>query len=585
MELPEHPTATGRAERFTTSIDRLVHDRSPSRRSIGGVRVRITLVAVLLAAGIGAVATGTPATAQPSDDRGGGSRRPVVVAHPAEACAALSGLHVDASEIGPPTRGATVQSATLTPAVPVGNPEFCLVRGQVLSFDPTAPPINFQLNLPTTWDRRTMQLGGGGFNGTVITGLGNVPGTAGTADIAPATPLQRNYATFGSDSGNAVGSNPPGSFGLNAESFANYAGESVKRTRDAAQYLIRSYYGVSPRYQYFAGGSKGGHEALVAAQRYGDEYDGLIAYYPANQNLFLIYGWDNLLRLVNEVPGGALNAAEQQLVSTAVMVACDGLDGVADGVIANRTGCDNTFDIEALACPGGGDTGDNCLSATQIDTMRSAAAPADLPYPAPNGRTDAGPFPVFHGGDLRATLGSYTFFNTGVIRYWYLQDPDATADEVANFDWIVHRADVERVANQFDAADPDIDDFLSGGGKLIIVQGTTDMLVPPSATDPYYESLDDRYHGRLRNTVRYYVQPGYGHASGAFNLSFDSLTALDEWVTRGARPRTPIAYDGNPATAGRSMPLCEYPKWPRYNGTGDPNSATSYTCIDDRRDR
>ena len=153
---------------------------------------------------------------------------------------------------------------------------------------------------------------------------------------------------------------------------------------------------------------------------------------------------------------------------------------------------------------------------------------------------------MFHGGDLRATLRSYTFFNNGVIRYWYLQDPAATAEEIANFDWVANREAVERVANQFDAADPDIDRFLSGGGKLIIVQGTTDMLVPPSATDGYYESLADRYHGRLRNAVRYYVQPGYGHANGAFNLSFDSLTALDDWVTKGAAPET-----RSPTTATR----------------------------------
>lgn len=422
-----------------------------------------------------------------------------------------------------------------------------------------------------------MQLGGGGFNGTLITGLGNVPGTAGAT--APVTPLQRNFATFGSDGGTSVGSNPQGSFGLNAEAFANYSGESVKRTGDAAQFLIRSYYGTEPSHRYYAGGSKGGREALVAAQRYGDDYDGIIAYYPANQNLFLIYGWDNLLRLANDVPGGALNATEQQLVSTAVMATCDRLDGVTDGVIANRRGCDQTFDIAALMCPGGGDTGDNCLSFTQIDTMRGAASPVPLPYPAPSGRTDTGPFPVLHGGDLLATLGSYTFLNTGVIRYWYLQDPNATDQQVADFDWVAHRDDVERVANQFDATSPDLDQFIDGGGKLILVQGTTDMLVPPTATDSYYESLVDRYHGRLQRSVRYYVQPGYGHNTGAFSLSYDSLTTLDQWVTRDARPRTQIAYDGNPATAGRSMPLCEYPEWPRYDGRGDPNSAANYKCV------
>ena len=89
--------------------------------------------------------------------------------------------------------------------------------------------------------------------------------------------------------------------------------------------------------------------------------------------------------------------------------------------------------------------------------------------------------------------------------------------------------------------------------------------------------------GISRRTVRYYVQPGYGHGNGEFNMSFDSLTALDQWVTKGAAPRNPIASadDGDPTTPGRSMPLCEYPQWPRYTGTGDPNSATSYTCVND----
>jgi len=119
---------------------------------------------------------------------------------------------------------------------------------------------------------------------------------------------------------------------------------------------------------------------------------------------------------------------------------------------------------------------------------------------------------------------------------------------------------------------------MKGGGKLIIVQGTTDMLVPASATDPYYEALADRYKGRIRNAVRYYVQPGYGHGSGVFGLSYDSLTALDNWVAKGAAPSKQIAYDGNAATAGRSMPLCEYPAWPRYAGKGDPNLASSFTC-------
>jgi hypothetical protein len=509
-----------------------------------------------------------------SAHRGDGERPALVVGDPATACPALAGTEISASQIALPTRGGSVQTATLTPATTNGDPEYCRVRGQVLSADPAAPALNFQLNLPSTWVRRSMQLGGGGFNGSVVTGTGNVPGTTGAN--APVTPLRRNYATFGSDGG--VSGGPAGSFGLNAEAFANYSGESVKRTRDAAQFLIRAYYGEAPKHQYYAGGSKGGHEGLVAAQRYGDDYDGIISYYPAKTHLWMIYGWENIRRAV-AAPGGALNNTKQTLVINAVNAACDGLDGLVDGVIANRKACDQAFDINTLACPGGGDTGNTCLSSAQINTVRSAASSVPLPFPEES-NTMTGPFPALHGGNIVATLGSYQLFNVGVIRYWYLQNPAATNAEVATFDFVANRPAIEPVIRQFNATDPNIDRFLSGGGKLIMVQGTTDMLVPSTTTDPYYEALVARYQGRVRNTVRYYVQPGYGHGSGVFGLSYDSLTALDDWVTKGAAPANQIAYDGNTATAGRSMPLCDYPAWPRYGGDGDPKLASSFKCVE-----
>lgn len=525
----------------------------------------VTALAVV-ASVVGVVDT---ATADQTAHRGAGERPPVAVSDPDAACAALAGVEIDAAQIALPTRGGIVDSAELR-AASGDEPEFCLVRGHIDSYDPEGLPINFQLNLPSTWVRRSVQFGGGGFNGSVVTGLGNLPGTTGGG---PATPLERNYATFGSDAGTDTGGFPDGSFGLNAEAFANYSGESVKRTRDAAQFLIAAYYGQSPKHQYYVGGSKGGHEGLVAAQRYGDDYDGIIAYYPAKQNLWLIYGWDNLVRLNARDP---LSGAQQALVLDAAIAACDGLDGLEDGVIADRDGCDRTFDVTTLECPGGGNTGDDCLSAIQIDTLLQAAAPVGLPYPETNGGTTTGPFPVFHGGSLVGTLGAYNYFNSGVMRYWYLKDPAASP---ADFDWIDDRAAVEEVTHQYDATDPDIGRFLSGGGKLILVQGTTDMLVAPAATDPYYEALVDRYGGRIRNTVRYYVQPGYGHGGGDFGLSYDSLTALDGWVTKGAAPANQIAYDGNPG-ADRSMPLCEYPAWPQYSGTGDPSVASSFTCVE-----
>lgn len=528
---------------------------------------QLALAATLAASLAGSVQAGSPGSLE---------RPPLVVANAAERCAALAGTVIPSSVIGLASAGGTVQSATLSPAVDGGDPEYCRVLGQVLSATSGVPAINFQLNLPTTWVRRSMQLGGGGFNGTVVSGLGNVPGTAGAS--APVTPLRRNYATFGGDGGTNTGGPADGSFGLIPEAFANYAGEAVKRTRDAAQFLIRGYYGQAPQHQYFAGGSKGGHEGLVAAQRYGADYDGIIAYYPANPHLFLIYGWEQVRRHV-AAPGGALNPNKQLVVLNAVNAACDALDGNADGIVANRAACERIFDVDALLCPGGGDNGDHCLSAPQVETMRSAASVIPLPYPAPQGGTTTGPLPALLGGDLVSTLGGYDYFNTGVIRYWYLKDPTASDATVNNFDFAANRALVEPVMQRYDAASPDLDRFISGGGKLIIVQGTTDMLVAPATTDAYYRSLADRYQEQLRQAVRYYVQPGYGHGGGVFNVSYDSLTALDNWVSKRIPPVRQVAYDGNSATAGRSMPLCEYPMWPRYTSSGDPTQATSYRCV------
>jgi len=489
------------------------------------------------------------------------------------ACADLAGLSIDADLIALPTQGAVLDTTELVEAVDAADqPEYCRVRGRVIGADPQAPPINFQLNLPTDWNRGSVQFGGGGFNGVVVTATGNVPGTGG-APHAPASPLQRGYVTFGGDSGNAVGSDPAGSFALNEESLENYAGDSVKRMRDAVMPAISTYYGQVPERQYFAGGSKGGHEGLVAAQRFGADYDGIIAYYPANQNQAMVISWYNIAQKWNR-PGGSLNAAEQQLLADSAMATCDGLDGLADGVIANTAGCDDAFDVTELRCPGGADTADDCLSQTQLGTIKAAAEPFRFAFELANGVREIGPYPVFHGAGLtNGAVGGYLGFAEPVIKYFVTQDADA---DTAAFDYRDHEQRVKKLSRLLDATDPDIDRFVAGGGKLIMVQGTTDHLVAHPVTTALVERMQQRYGAGSREFLRYYVQPGYGHGGGDFNLSWDSLSALEDWAEQGAAPVNPIATDAN-SGASRQMPLCAYPTFPRYVG-GSPAAASSFTC-------
>ncbi|MFD5128909.1 tannase/feruloyl esterase family alpha/beta hydrolase [Streptomyces olindensis] len=534
-------------------------------------RILVSAVALLTVAGLGPVADVSPAAA--------------AAPTAATRCASVTGLHVPAAAIGLPTRGADVESATLTAADPkTGRPEFCLVRGKVNSFDTTAPDINFQLNLPTSWNGKSVQFGGAGFNGVLVTGLDVAPGYVNKSTARGRPPLDRGYVTFGSDGGVAVGTDPAGSFALNKEALANYAGESVKRTRDAVMDIVAGYYGRQPAKQYYVGGSKGGHEALVAAQRYGDDYDGIVAYYPADQNQALVLSWYHMWQQAYSRPGGYLNTAKQQLVEDTVNRTCDGLDGVTDGVVSDVRGCDRAFSVESLRCPHGADSGDDCLSDRQIATLKSAASPYRFAFPLANGVREIGPYPVFRGANLggswldsagKKTASGYYGFTDPVIRY-FIQQNAASSSE--NFDYRRYETRVRYLSRLYDATDPDIDRFTRHGGKLIIVQGTDDMLVPQAATDAYYRQLTKRYGPSVHRFVRYYVQPGYGHGVGSFDLAWDSLTALDKWTVGKTPPVDPVATDANPTTDGRTRPLCAYPLWPRYKGHGDVNRAENFTC-------
>jgi len=311
------------------------------------------------------------------------------VAQAAAKCTALASATVSAGAIGLPTQGAVVTSAALQAADPAtGMPEYCKVLGSIKASNAADPSINFEVNLPTSWNVKALQYGGGGLNGSVVTGL--TPYTH--APVGTPTPLAMGYATFGSDSGHQ-GSPLDGSFGLNAQALVNYSGESVKRTHDTAKNLIQQYYEVAPRRTYHIGGSKGGHEGLVGAQRYGADYDGVIAYYPASQNPMLVLSWYRMWQAAYGTPGGEMNVAKQRLLKDRVLGACDSLDGAADGVISDTRACEARFDVNALRCPSGADEGDACLSDTQIGTLKTPGRLWSSPSRCPMVTRGSGPIP------------------------------------------------------------------------------------------------------------------------------------------------------------------------------------------------
>ena len=395
-------------------------------------------------------------------------------------------------------------------------------------------------------------------------------------------PLNRGFVTFGSDSGH---SGLGREFYLNAQARANYGNESVKKTKDLATAVILAYYKTPQRRNYYIGHSKGGQEGLQAAQRYAADFDGVVSYYPAAQSPSLILSWFRMWEAAYRVPGGALNVAKLNLLKSSVLATCDALDGVIDGIVSNTIACESKFSINSLRCPDVGDSGDTCLSDQQIATLNQGASSMKFAFPMANGIHEIGPYPVFIGGDLpgiwfsvsgQPESSGYFGFTDGTIRYSFLRDPSSTT---LNFDYRAYKNEVLDQSNSYDASNPDIDAFAQKGGKLLLIQGSTDMLVPHSLTTAYYQMLKARYGERLSNFTRYYFVPGFGHGSGAFSMQWDSLTALDNWVENGIAPHNPTITDGSARTKGRTRPLCEFPRWPRYRGAGDENNAANYTCV------
>lgn len=545
---------------------------------------------------VGAIALAALALlALPGGFRGGRAESAPMAADPAAACASLSGTVVSAHQFSLPTSGARIASATFQVASGAGagaSPEYCKVLAKIAPVDPRSQPITVELNLPSKWNGKVVQMGGSGLNGSLITAVGPGPG----ANAQPA-PLSIGYATFGSDGGHSV-ANPFDADGqtaafLNDEVLANFAGDQLKKARDFAVAVIRLRYGKGPRRTYFVGASGGGREALNVAQKWGADYDGAISYYPAAGGVPLIVALGRDSRALAE-PGAYPDPAKQALLHQAVVAACDAADGVVDGIVSNPAIC--KFNVASLRCPAGGDGGDTCLSDRQIAALNVMSTDLHLNYSLASGETGISGYRVFRGVDLTTRflgLGAspptppplartepihYILFNVAV-RGMITRDPNTNPLDFDPENPGAWTSRMSQLSSILKSSQPDLSRFARHGGKLILVHGKDDSLIPVGWSESYYRDVEKTMGTAVTDGfMRFYTVPGYGHGSGAFNVDWDSLTALDHWVETGVAPSEPVAIDINPPDGGRSRPLCRYPTWPRYNGTGDINNASSFTC-------
>ncbi|QHJ00568.1 tannase/feruloyl esterase family alpha/beta hydrolase [Xylophilus rhododendri] len=530
---------------------------------------------------------------------GGGVTQPTPVVQ--LACGDLVGRSIAASLIGVPTNGATVTTATAVAATDTGNAlgSYCKVRGSIQPVDTSAPAINFALNLPASWNGKAIHYGGGGFNGTLIDGSEQV--RFGPADKR--APLALGYATFGDDGGHQSGSITDGSFATNDEAVANYGGLSLKKTHDVAMALIQAFYGNAPRLAYFLGTSTGGRDALNHIQRWPNDYIGVIANEPA-----LNYTGTRLSNvavgraLYSNAGAGWLNLTKTLLVQKTVLAACDKLDGVADGIVSNVESCRqlNTQVLANLRCAGGTDTGNSCLSDAQIATVLAIESPLNFTgYTLANGVTRAGGYNLLEGAlvagpfttrDLGtravpgnpATSADANMYVTGDQWTKFFVTRQALFDTLA-FDPLSPGAYTQRVMDVSaleDATNPDLRPFLNRGGRLILLHGLADEVISNNSTIDYYQRVVSTVGADVAaKGVRFYTVPGMGHGTGVFIPAWDSLAALENWVEAGLAPATGIVADSVAGTYGRTRPLCQYPAWPKYKGSGSADAAVNYSCV------
>jgi Tannase and feruloyl esterase len=528
----------------------------------------------------------------------------------ADTCARLKEA-IAAADIGLPTNGATIESAELVAPAPLtqaqlpfgplpphlavvpATPEYCKVVGAIAPVDPKAPPIRFQVNLPTQWNGSSVQFGGGGFNGTLITGLGLPP----LALADRPSPLARGFVTYGTDSGhqNAVGVALQ-AFALNDEALTNFAYASYKKVRDAAVLLMQRRYGRAPAKLYYVGFSEGGREGLTMAQRFPGDYDGILAGVP-------VINWVGLQAAgtragVAQFGGGWIGPDKVKLVSDAVIVACDKLDGLADGVVSNYEGCKQAFDVTKMACAAGTEAG--CLSAAQLNAVKAMHAPFEFSFALANGvrsypgwglggegAVGTGPvggWVAWQTGTAAPTLppgpasSRAWLYGSGTVQYFFARDPNY---EVTKFDPAQFADRLKEISALMDSTNPDLSTFSARGGKLIMYENMADYAQSPYAGIAYYKSVIDKMGAAsAENFVRLYVIPGADHMGVGVPASIDLLDVLTAWTETSKAPRDLVQASQEtkpPYTVLTTRPMCRYPAYPHYRG-GDAAKAESFAC-------
>ncbi|HEY3908730.1 MAG TPA: tannase/feruloyl esterase family alpha/beta hydrolase [Stellaceae bacterium] len=453
-------------------------------------------------------------------------------------------------------------------------PAFCRVAGY--STPSSDSDIQFEVWIPySTWNGKLEVVGGGGFAGTI-------------SFSAMATALNRGYATASTDTGHQNPSSSDGSWALgHPEKVIDFGYRAIHLTTVNAKAIVTAYAGA-PKYDYFNGCSTGGRQALKEAQMFPDDFDGIIAGDPANYWVELNFGqlWPYLVNHPDSSATPVLPTSQYTLINDAVLKQCAGHDGgvSSDLFISDPPTCN--FNPRELQCKRNQDP-TTCLSAAQVRVVDQIYAGAQNPV------TYQPIFPGFARGsetDWAGEANSLFAIAVSYMQYWVFDDPSFNVQTSLNFGRDVALAR-HLDGGVTEATDPDLRPFLSHG-KLIQYHGWADGTIAPGESPQYYQSVAARLYPHsnpsdaIRETqksYRLFMVPGMYHCSGGPGANtFDTLTALDNWVEQGTAPDQIVAthYNNNVQSQGVAFtrPLCPYPQVPKYSGVGATTNAASFVC-------
>lgn len=463
-----------------------------------------------------------------------------------------------------------------------GLPAHCLLRGVIeprIGAGGKQYGTGFELRMPQDWNGRFVMQGGGGWDGTVNPALGVIDRTK-----PEDTALSRGLAVASTDGGHYGDSPVDPWWAADSKAREDNGHNSAKLVTERSRTLMESFYGELPHHSYFMGCSNGGRQGMIAATRYPEYFDGVLAGAPAFDLTPSVVAWNWNTRALKELAeaetGGDLSAtfsdADLAMISTAAIEACDTLDGADDNLVMAPMQC--TFDPTVLQC----DEGDNCLSEAQVSTLKKIQ----------DGPRDSRGNLIYEGWSLAGidgptgmrlwTIGSNPgseptslggMFQQNWMRYIGHTPPnpafDAFGFDVDDMDFLMD------VAPIWDASSTDYSEFTADGGKLIIWHGTADSAFSVGHLVAWFDQLRaDNSPEAVEGFARLYLTPGVHHCGDGQGLvSFDALSPLIDWVENGVAPDT-IQASGTPPGAPTpiSRPLCPYPSHTVANGNG------GFTC-------